>query len=115
MTSSSWNRSVELDSRDRLLTVLSTDCVRDVVQYFQASPEDVAELDELAEIVATRTDDPGFRDSERVAGYLHHVTLPKLATAGIVDYDQRQHTVRYRGQPMVEKYSTMITQTNGEG
>lgn len=114
MTSSSWNRSVGLDSRDRLLTVLSTDCVRDVVHYFQNSPEDVAELDELAEIVAIRTDDPSFSDPERVSGYLHHVTLPKLATAGIVDYDQRQHTVRYWGHPVIENYSTAISETRGE-
>lgn len=41
-------------------------------------------------------------DRRRVTTTLHHVHLPKLADAGVVEYDRRTGTVRYRGDPTVE-------------
>lgn len=110
MTSSNWNRSTGLASRDDLLSILSSECAQDVVQYFQESPEQVAELVELADFVATRKDDPAFDDPDRVSIYLHHVCIPKLCEAGIVDYDLRHNTVRYRGHPLVETHSNFLAE-----
>jgi len=45
---------------------------------------------------------PELRD--RVTRALHHVHLPKLDDAGVVDYDARSRTVRYWGHPVVEEY-----------
>lgn len=44
-------------------------------------------------------------DRDRLRVDLHHRHLPKLAAAGIVDYDARSNTVRYWGQPTVEKWA----------
>lgn len=45
---------------------------------------------------------------KRVTARLHHSTLPKLADAGVVDYDPRTGTVRYRGHPLVDRCSDHI-------
>ena len=104
-------RPVGVRSKDHLLSILSIECDRPVVQYFQNSSDRVAQLEELAEFVAARRDDPGDSDPDRVAIRLHHSSLPKLADAGIVDYDARSHTVRYRSHSLVEEHSPLVAKT----
>ncbi|WP_135822631.1 DUF7344 domain-containing protein [Halostella litorea] len=41
---------------------------------------------------------------ERVATALHHSHLPQLADAGVVDYDESDGVVRYRGSETLERY-----------
>lgn len=36
------------------------------------------------------------RDEGRIRIRLHHVTLPKLAAGGIIDYDPKSNTARYQ-------------------
>lgn len=70
---------------------------RGVVQYFREQSRDAASVEELATFVQEhhRPD----ADAYRVAIDLHHVTLPKLADGGFVDYDARRRTARYRSDP----------------
>lgn len=66
-----------------------------VLKYFQQRPTDVATVDGLA---ATICDDQQLTDDKSsVAIRLHHVTLPKLDEAGLLEYDARSKTARYRG------------------
>lgn len=66
---------------------------RPVLQYFRTHSTAVATLDELAAAVSDERDE----DERQVAIRLHHVTLPKLAETGVLDYDGRTNTARYRG------------------
>lgn len=110
MASSGPRNSVEADVVDQLLSALSSRPNRYVLSYLRESPDDVASVGELADHVVDRQDgaDPGRR--ERVAVRLHHSGLPKLAAAGVVDYDPRTNTVRYRGHPAVERCSDLLAE-----
>lgn len=88
------------DSTDALFSALANKRRRHVLQYFQSSSDDVASLEELVDAVPRdeRTD-----GRKRVALRLHHVTLPKLEDAGLLEYDARSNTVRYRGNPLLDR------------
>lgn len=106
-----------------VFSILSVEYNRYVLQYFQESAGQVASMEELAEYVATResksgcvlshSEESGRSNPDRVAIRLAHATLPKLADAGVVDYDRRHHTVRYRGHQQMEPYLELITETTG--
>ena len=48
---------------------------------------------------------------DRVMARLHHVVLPKLADANIVDYDREANTVQYIGHPFVEACLNLFQNT----
>ncbi|MHB9288908.1 hypothetical protein ACKVMT_17910 [Halobacteriales archaeon Cl-PHB] len=57
-----------------------------------ADRETSLSLEALAAAVASREDE----EHDRVATSLHHVHLPKLTAAGVLEYDPRSTTVRCR-------------------
>ena len=86
-----------------LLAALSHEHERAVVNYFRDRSAPAASLDELAEHVAGEVRGGEYRSPERVAVRLHHTGLPKLTEVGVVEYDPRSKTVRYRDHPIVER------------
>ncbi|MFD1586851.1 hypothetical protein ACFR9U_07640 [Halorientalis brevis] len=76
---------------------------RRICLYLMRSDQTVVTVDDLVEILADEDD-----DQERLAIDLHHRHLPKLADAGIVEYDARSNTTRYWGQPTVEKWAEHV-------
>lgn len=50
-----------------------------------AESTDIVELNDLAMMVAERETDEV--DPERIAVTLHHIHLPKMADAGVINYD----------------------------
>ena len=85
------------DVIDDVFRTLASERRRAVLYFFHRSADEVASVEDLVDHVAGRGDDP-----ENVAVGLHHVTLPKLGDAGVVEYDARSRTVRYREDPLVE-------------
>lgn len=83
---------------DELLTALTDRHCRATVIYFRDTSEEVLTLDELADGLV----DQFSEDSDEVAIQLHHMTLPRLEDVGLLEYDPRSHTVRYRGHPELE-------------
>lgn len=83
---------------DDLLAALSDPERRLTLAVLRSRDADAVELEELATAVADRLDraDGDGPDAEDVALRLHHHGLPKLADAGVVDYDPRTETVRSR-------------------
>jgi DNA-binding transcriptional ArsR family regulator len=80
---------------------------RQVLAYLDAMDDDVAAYSDLIEHVAD--DSAGeSTDHERVAVRLHHHHLPKLADVGVVEYDARSETVRYRGGPAVSEWLDLV-------
>lgn len=103
-------QSVPPERTDRLLSALANQHCRFVLSYFGNTSEEYAAVDDLATALARR--DP--EDENRAAKHLHHIALPKLADAGLVDYDARTKTVRYRGHPRLEKVREYVSESEWE-
>jgi len=88
------HHSPQTERVSELLDVLSTDGCRDTLAYFRDASEDTARVDDIAAALS-ETD---ARDAEQFALRLHHVILPRLADAGVLEYDARTNTARYHGQ-----------------
>lgn len=79
---------------DRFFDVLADGRRRTLVRYLAEREGDAASTVELVDHVASREDDA---EVDGVAVSLYGTHLPALADAGIVEYDRRSRTVRYRG------------------
>ncbi|MEA5389609.1 hypothetical protein VB779_23030 [Haloarculaceae archaeon H-GB11] len=91
----------EPEAVDRILSALAHEHNRSVLNYFRNSSGSSASLDELADHVATEETSSGLESLEQVAVHLHHAGLPKIADAGILDYDPRTKTARNRDHPLL--------------
>lgn len=65
-----------------------------VVRTLADAPERTLDFDRLVDRVAHRTDGDDPLERDRIAIRLHHVDLPKLSDAGVLDYDADDGTVR---------------------
>ena len=94
----SSSRSIPVDERFDALA--RADC-RAVIQFFRDGSTEETTLDDLV----TGIVDGSYWDTDESHARLrlHHLTLPKLADTGILDYDPGSKTVRYRGRPAVER------------
>ena len=97
MTLTTEESDVSLDS---ILTVLADERRRLIIRYFETASNGVTTREELAEYVSTTS--PDEQDREKTKTRLHHVSLPKLDSAGLIEYDSRSTTVRYDPQPEVD-------------
>lgn len=84
---------------DRLLTALSRRRRRQLLRYVRAN--EAVSVDELTEHIVDVRDDAstggrGVESFDRTKARLVHTDLPQLRDAGIVEYDHRRGTVRYR-------------------
>ncbi|MFC7046302.1 hypothetical protein ACFQH6_13585 [Halobacteriaceae archaeon GCM10025711] len=104
-------------SLDAAFDVLSDRRRRFVLHYLMDEPDEPVTTDELVDKVLEweADDDRGDDYRQRVTVNLHHVHLPKLADANVVDYDPRSETVRYWGQPVVEEYAEHVAQADLQG
>lgn len=84
--------------KNALLSALADPLRRSVIAYFRNAPEDYAPVDDVAAALSRRD----HADETRIAIRLHHAALPKLDDVGVVDYDARTRTIRYRGHPDLE-------------
>lgn len=87
--------------RDELSSALANRYCRFVLSYFTDSSDEVASVADLSATIARTIDRP---DRTSVTIQLHHAALPRLDDVGIVDYDARSETVRYRGHPRLEDW-----------
>ena len=94
----SSTRSIPIDER---FDALARTDRRAVIQFFRDDSTEEVTLDDLATGIVDRSYWDTDKSHARLC--LHHSTLPKLADTGILDYDAKRKTVRYRGQPAVEQ------------
>jgi hypothetical protein len=89
---------------------------REVCLFFRETDVSTATVDELALVLAgcepSGLGDPDGRTHEAFATELAETHLPRLDATGIVDYDDRSDTVRYWGQPTVEKWLEHVTEVD---
>jgi hypothetical protein len=110
MSSPSIETTTDPTTIDRVCSALASKSRRAVLAYFDASATQTASLDEVAEYVAARQSASDTRTPEQVQVRLHHVGLPKLDDAGLIDYDARTATVRYREQSTVEEWDALVAE-----
>ena len=77
------------------LDVFTPEYSRAVFRYFERHATETATVTNLGAYISEhhRPDE----EETTVAISLHHATLPKLADAGLIEYDPRSHTARYSG------------------
>lgn len=83
---------------------------RYVITKLRTLPDGVASVEDIADHLLVQ--DPDADDRERTLVALQHRTLPRLNEAGIVDFDRRTDTVRYRGNELVEELLAFVTDGN---
>lgn len=83
--------SLQAESLDRIFGALADERRRDAVAYLV----DTQGVVSRGELVAHVADNPGIDDAglQRLTAQFHHRHLPKLAAAGLVDYDEDDETV----------------------
>ena len=84
---------------------------REILRHLQENADRAVTIDELTQTVAFDGGTITSRDDSRATAAsvaLHHTHLPKLADAGIIDYDSRRETVRYRGDDRLEALLAFI-------
>jgi len=73
---------------------LAVELRRRVLEYFDAATCRTASLDDLARYAVMRLDGSRDLSADRIRIRLHHVDLPKLAAADLIDYERQLVTVR---------------------
>lgn len=92
-------------TRSERLDLLSSKRRRVLLELLVTSDTDIHSLESLATAI-TQTEqqsDLGARPARRVCLFLHHVHLPKLEDAGIVEYDAARKRVEYLGGRQTEQ------------
>ena len=86
------------ETLDELLAILANEDCRATLEQFRRTSEETVPVEDLADELC-RDDE---RDPDRFAVRLHHSVLPRLADVGVLEYDARSETVRYRGHDELE-------------
>lgn len=100
---------------DNVFAVLADWRRREVIQFFRETDAETATVAELA-ILAAGCRPPEAAPAQShgdLVGDMEQRHLPCLDAAGVVDFDQRSGTVRYRGAPTVEKWLEHVVAVDG--
>jgi hypothetical protein len=92
------------------LNILAHTQCRYVCHYFRDASTEVATVGDLEEFL--REQAPAVAAETQAGIHLHHVTLPKLAETGVIEYDARSQTARYRGHPLIEHWLNRIVESD---
>ena len=105
---------VPSEKLDTVLTILSNRYRRQVLYCVTEHDDAVVDFDVLIDYLIDSDTKRSQEDRERVKLRLHHMVLPKLQDAGILEHDTRSETVRYQGDPLIEEYLSVIAEDEGD-
>lgn len=103
-------------SLDALLEILSNQERRYLLEYLidetevTASPKDAISYI-TRQITLQRGEQPNTED---IQVSLQHHHLPKLANAGLIEYDMRSETIRYHGNDQLEELYELVSEFDAE-
>lgn len=102
---------IQQDSLDRLFSILANERRRRILLYLHGKDDDVATFMELIDyLMVCEAESVDDLEGDEVAMALYHAHFPKLADAGIIEYDTRSRTVRYRENLLIEKWLQIATE-----
>lgn len=103
-------------SLDAILSLLAHYQRRDVLGYLADRPDQTCSIDEcVAHVMKREEDRTGTRPGhDQVATILHHVHVPKLTDAGLLEYDPRSRQLRYGGHDRLETWLDRIQADEAE-
>ncbi|WP_438267381.1 DUF7344 domain-containing protein [Haladaptatus halobius] len=90
-------------SHDAIFDLLSNEYRRHILYHFHEQPQAVATVDELVRHLRTQFDARAAGDTDQLRIQLRHSHLPKLESHGILEYNERSETVRYRDGSEIER------------
>lgn len=88
------------DRVDAILRALAAGRRRVVLEHLCGDPDGVSSFEDVADSVARSRAGPSDRES--VVTELVHKDLPVMQEAGLLEYDTRSRTVRYRSDRIAE-------------
>lgn len=97
-------------SLDTTLEILANNDRRAIIEYLRDAADQTATIDELANYLISQKS----KQSEEYPGHdhiqttLHHIHIPKLVDAGLIDYDARNQKIRYWGSDRLERWHERI-------
>lgn len=106
----SKNPSKGEPSLDEIHSILASPIRRVLLDRFLKG--ETTTIETMATDLAANDEVP-YDDPERLKRNLHHIHLPKLAAAGLIDFDHGTGTIRMNG-PLEKAYQVM-TQAAGSG
>ncbi len=95
----------EPDRLGVLCEVLANERRRHVLYALRDADEATVAVERLVQSLVERTGD----ETARVELHLHHVSLPKLVNAGVIEHDRRSGCVRYRPSPQLEQLLEQVS------
>ena len=99
----------------QLVSILADRRHRRLLAYLHEKDGDAASIVELTDyLIVHEADSVDEINTDEMAISLHHKDLPKLADVGLVEYDARSQTVRYRGDETVEELFNVVANTGRE-
>ncbi|GAA0679234.1 ArsR family transcriptional regulator [Natronoarchaeum mannanilyticum] len=95
---------------DEIYATLADQNRRLILRYLQDAMGNAASRHQLAEHISERSSGP--QNAEAVAIQLHHIHLPKLMDAGIVEYEAQAGSVQYTPLPTVETHLDYVDESD---
>lgn len=101
-------------SLDEILSILAHRRRRDLVRYFVENSTPTVSVAECVEYLAEQEGQQADDPHDYIRKRLHHVHVPKLADAGVIEYDARSKEIRYWGQDELERWLERIDAVESE-
>jgi DNA-binding transcriptional ArsR family regulator len=99
------HQTLQPDRKAELLAVLANARRRAILTHLRNAPAERVTIRTLTDELQNHTQ----VSDDRTATTIVHSDLPSLDDAGILEYDHRSKTARYRAHPHVERLLTVIT------
>ncbi|WP_052368103.1 hypothetical protein [Haloferax sp. ATB1] len=96
----------DADRLGELCGVIAKQRRRHVLYCLRDADEATVTVEELVQSLVERA---GDGDRARIERCLHHVSLPKLVNAGVIEHDRRSGCVRYRPSPQLEQLLEQVS------
>lgn len=97
-------------SHDTIFQLLADRQRRDLLRLLAANPSNVIELEDLVSAMQSRHGESSDTARETYRIHFRHHHLPRLADAGVIDFDRRSEAVRYHGHPKIEAVLDLVDQ-----
>lgn len=113
MVGSVMNSNTDTVPLDVALSMAANDQRRAILRYLLEADDDLVSIDDLVHEVAGNGADSrqsAHSTPQQVQVSVQHTHLPKLAEAGIVEYDTRSDTVRYYSDAGIERLVRFLSE-----